>query len=187
MHRRWRWTVLLPVLLITSGCGYNRIQQLQERTDAERGQIQVMLQRRADLVPNLVETVRGFARQEADVLNSVTRARAGLQDALDRPGGASAEELATADAQLARAINVVVEAYPELRSNENFLRLQDELTGTENRLATARTDYNRAVQEYNAYIRAFPQAITARVTGATPREYYQTTDPAAREVPRVQF
>src|SRR5690606_11570179 len=121
------------------------------------------LQRRADLIPNLVETVKGFAAQESEVLTEVTQARAGLVGALQRPGGASMEELANANQQLTSALgrfNVVVEAYPELRSNENFLRLHDELTGTENRIAVSRTDYNEAVRQYNEYIRKFPQVMT---------------------------
>ena len=191
MRRRWLALVLPFALLGASGCGYNTIQTYEERVDAAQGQIEVSLQRRADLVPNLVETVKGFAKQENEVLTNVTRARAGLVDALNRPGGTSPEELAQANAQLSTALgglnSFVVEAYPELRSNENFLRLQDELVGTENRVATARTDYNQAVEQYNAYIKRFPQNLTAKVTGANEREYFRVTDEANREVPQVKF
>ena len=187
MRRRWLPVVLLLATAPLGGCGYNTIQTYDEQINLAQGQIETQLKRRADLVPNLVETVKGFAKQESDVLTNVTRARAGLVGALERPGGADAAELAQADAQLTRAINVVVEAYPELRSNENFLRLQDELTGTENRLATARNDYNQSVGQYNAYIRRFPQTITARVTGAKARPYFQVTDAAEREAPQVKF
>lgn len=183
--RRKLLALLLPLTL--AGCGYNTIQTYEERVNSAQGQIETTLQRRADLVPNLVETVKGFAKQESEVLTNVTRARAGLVGALQRPGGTDPQELAQADAQLTRAINVVVEAYPELRSNENFLRLQDELVGTENRVAVARQDYNGAVEQYNAYIRRFPQNLTAKVTGAKPHEYFQVTDAANREAPQVKF
>ena len=186
--RRAHLAVALPLLL--AGCGYNTIQSYDERAAQAQQNIEVQLQRRADLIPNLVETVKGFAAQESEVLTQVTQARAGLVGALQRPGGANMEELANANQQLTSAlgrINVVVEAYPELRSNENFLRLQDELTGTENRIAVSRTDYNEAVRQYNEYIRKFPQVMTAKVTGAKAREYFQVTDPAAREVPKVDF
>ena len=187
MRRSWRALVLAVAILPLAGCGYNTIQTYEEQVDAAQGQIEVTLQRRADLVPNLVETVKGFAQQESEVLTNVTRARAGLQGALNREGGADPEELAQADAQLTRSINLVVEAYPQLRSNENFLQLQDELVGTENRVATARTDYNQAVQQYNGYIRRFPQAVTAKVTGAQPRKYFQVAEASQREAPQVKF
>jgi LemA protein len=181
--------VLLAAPLLT-GCGYNRIQTLDESAAAAQRNIEVQLQRRADLIPNLVETVKGFAAQESEVLTEVTQARAGLVGALQKPGGADPAELAAANGQLTGALgrlNLVVEAYPELKSNENFLRLQDELTGTENRIAVSRTDYNAAVETYNAYIRQFPQMLTAKVTGAKAREYFEVVDPAAREVPKVDF
>ena len=187
MRRSWLALALLLAAAPLSGCGYNTIQTYDEQINAAQGQIETQLKRRADLVPNLVETVKGFAAQESEVLTNVTRARAGLVGALERPGGADAGELAAADAQLTRSINLVVEAYPELRSNENFLRLQDELTGTENRIATARSDYNESVRQYNAYIRRFPQTITARVTGAKARPYFQVADASEREAPKVKF
>ena len=183
--RRKLLALLLPLTL--AGCGYNTIQSYEEQVNAAKGQIEAQLQRRADLVPNLVETVKGFANQESEVLTNVTRARSGLVGALQRPGGSDPQELAQADAQLSRAINVVVEAYPELRSNENFLRLQDELVGTENRISVARQDYNSSVQTYNAYIRRFPQNITAKFTGAKARDYFQVTDAANRAPPSVKF
>ena len=193
MRLRRRAVLILAAavpLLASTGCGYNRIQELDEQAAAYQQQIEVQLQRRADLIPNLVNTVQGFAQQEATVLTEVTQARAGLQQALQRPGGADIEELAQADATMNSALgrlNFVVEAYPELRSNENFLRLQDELAGTENRVAVARQDYNQAVQSYNTYIRRFPQVLTAKVVGADAREYFEVTDPAAREAPTVEF
>ena len=187
MRRRTLTLALLLAAAPMTGCGYNTIQTYDERINQAQGQIETQLKRRADLVPNLVETVRGFADQESEVLTNVTRARAGLEGALNRPGGADAAELARADQQLTRSINLVVEAYPQLRSNENFLRLQDELVGTENRIATARSDYNTAVGEYNAYIRRFPQTVTARVTGAEARPYFRVDEAAEREAPQVKF
>jgi LemA protein len=174
-----------------AGCGYNQIQTLDEQAASAKQQIEVQLQRRADLVPNLVNTVKGFAQQESEVLTAVTQARSGLAGALAKPGGADPRELADANAalttQLGRLNSFVIESYPQLRSNENFLKLQDELTGTETRIAVSRTDYNGAVQAYNAYIRQFPQVLTAKVTGAKTREYFEVTNAAAREAPTVDF
>lgn len=180
--------VAIPLLL--TGCGYNTIQSYDETAAKAKQDIEVQLQRRADLIGNLVETVKGFAAQESAVLTQVTQARAGLTGALQKPGGADPAELANANEQLtqaARSINIVVEAYPQLKSNENFLRLQDELTGTENRVAVSRTDYNAAVKAYNEYIRKFPQTLTAKVTGAKARPYFEVTNAAAREAPKVDF
>jgi LemA protein len=185
---------LLPLLALSSllltGCGYNTIQSYDERAEQAKGNIEAQLQRRADLIPNLVETVKGFAAQESEVLTQVTQARAGLAGALSKPGGADMGELADANAQLTTALgrlNLVVEAYPQLKSDQNFLRLQDELAGTENRIAVARTDYNSAVGQYNEYIRKFPQVLTAKVTGAKPRPYFEVTNAEAREAPKVKF
>ncbi len=179
--------LVLPALL--GACGYNQIQTYDEQAASAQRNIEVQLQRRADLIPNLVETVKGFAAQESEVLTQVTQARAGLAGALGKTGGADMTELAAANAGLTSALgrlNVVVEAYPELKSNENFLRLQDELTGTENRVAVSRTDYNTAVERYNAYIRRFPAVVTAKVTGAKPRVYFEA-DAGAQVAPKVDF
>lgn len=188
-RRSLRAVLLLALPVLLSACGYNSIQTYDEAAASAQRNIEVQLQRRADLIPNLVETVKGFATQESEVLTQVTEARAGLQGALNKTGGADLQELATANAGLTSALgrlNVVVEAYPDLKSNESFLRLQDELTGTENRIAVARTDYNGAVETYNAYIRKFPAVLTAKVTGAKPREYFEA-DASAREAPKVDF
>ncbi len=192
MQRRWLAVAVLALFPFVgaTGCGYNTIQTLDEEAAAYRQQIEVQLQRRSDLIPNLVSTVQGFADQEATVLTEVTRARAGLESALSREGGANLEELAQADAQVNTALgrfnSFVVEAYPQLRSNENFVRLQDELAGTENRIAVSRQDYNTAVQQYNAYIRRFPQTVTARVTGASARPYFEA-QAGAETAPAVEF
>ena len=195
MTRR-RWTTfaaaaaLAAVTTTTTGCGYNRIQTLDEQAAQAKQQIEVQLQRRSDLIPNLVATVKGYAQQEETIFTRVAEANAGLRGALGRPGGANPEELANANEGLSRALLpmlTLVQAYPQLQSNEQFLRLQDELTGTENRIAVARTDYNAAVREYNTTIRTFPSAVTAKVTGAKQREYFEVTNAAAREAPTVDF
>ena len=189
MIRHRLLAVTAPVLLL-SGCGYNTIQSLDEQAAQAKQQIEVQLQRRADLIPNLVNTVKGFAGQEERIFTTVANAQRGLVGALQRPGGTDPRELANANENLSRALVpffTLVQAYTQLTSNQQFLRLQDELTGTENRIAVARTDYNQSVQQYNTYIRRFPQAVTARVTGAKPREYFEVTDPGARQVPTVDF
>ena len=175
---------LAPLTL--SGCGYNRIQQLDEQAGAAKQQISVQLQRRADLVPNLVQTVKGYAQHEEAVFTNVANARAGLAGAIQSgdPG-----QMATANAQLTGALGrllVIAEAYPQLKADQGFLRLQDELAGTENRIATSRNDYNQAVQVYNTYIRTFPQALTAKVTGAGPRTYFEAA-PGSEAPPQVDF
>ena len=151
--------------------------------DAAWAQVDVALQRRADLIPNLVETVKGFAKQEQTVIKSVTDARAAL-------GGArSPEEKMQANRQLDGALSrllVVVENYPQLKSNENFMRLQDELAGTENRIAIARRKYNQVVQKYNTDIELFPKNIAASLWNFKPREYFKV-DEGARAVPKVTF
>ena len=187
MNRFRSTLVLLVASLALAGCGYNAIQRYDEAANQARGQISVQLQRRADLIPNLVNTVKGFAKQELDVFTQVTEARAGLNSALK---SGDLKQMASANDQLTGALSklmVTVEAYPQLKSDQNFLRLQDELAGTENRIAVARTDYNDAVQKYNAYIRQFPELVTAKVTGAKPREYFALQTPGAATVPAVDF
>ena len=183
-------TMAVAVPLGLNACGYNTIQSYDEQAAQAKQNIDAQLQRRADLIPNLVSTVKGFAAQESTVLTAVTQARAGLVGALQKPGGSDPGELANANQQLTSSLGrlmVTVEAYPELKSNENFLRLQDELTGTENRIAVSRTDYNGAVRSYNEYIRKFPAVLTAKATGAKPRTYFEVTDAAARAAPTVDF
>ncbi len=177
----------LGIAAALGGCGYNRIQTLDEQVNSYRSQIEVQLQRRYDLIPNLVEVVKGFAEQEREVIGQVTEARARLGGAIQ---SGDLEQMANANAGLSSALSrllVIVENYPELRSNENFRMLQDQLEGTENRIATARQDYNAAVQEYNAYIRRFPQVLTAKLIGAGPREYFEVASEEAREAPKINF
>ena len=180
-------SLVLALPFILSACGYNTIQKKDEGAKAAKQQIAVQLQRRADLVPNLVATVKGYAAQEVEIFESVAKARAGLAGAVS---GGNVTEMANANQQLGGALTrllAISENYPTLKSDQNFLRLQDELTGTENRVAVARTDYNGAVQDYNAYIRTFPQILTAKVIGAKPQAYFDVTSPAASEAPKVDF
>ena len=172
--------------LVLAGCGYNQIQQYDEQAGAAKQQISVQLQRRADLVPNLVNTVKGYAQHEEAVFTQVATARAGLVGAIQTgdPG-----QMATANNQLTGALGrllAISEAYPQLKADQGFLRLQDELTGTENRIATSRIDYNQAVEAYNAYIRKFPQTLTAKVTGAKARTYFEAA-PGTEAPPTVDF
>ena len=181
---------LLAVLaaLMLSGCGYNTIQRKDEAVNQGASQIKVQLQRRADLIPNLVETVKGVARQESTIYVGVAEARSRLNTAIQ---GGSLGDMAAANQGVTGALGrlfAVAEAYPELKSNENFRALQDELTGTENRIAVARQDYNEQVRDLNAYIRQFPYNITAKIFGlGKPREYFELTDEAAAEAPKVKF
>jgi len=182
---RIRMLLALAPLTLT-GCGYNRIQQLDEQAGAAKQQISVQLQRRADLVPNLVQTVKGYAQHEEAVFTNVANARAGLAGAVQSGDPA---QMATANAQLTGALGrllAIAEAYPQLKADQGFLRLQDELAGTENRIATSRNDYNQAVQTYNTYIRTFPQALTAKVTGADARTYFEAA-PGSEAPPQVDF
>lgn len=187
--------MVVALAVLVSGCGYNRIQALDEQVEATRGNIEAELIRRNDLIPNLVATVDEAASFEQETQTRVAEARAGLTQARERlaqavSGEADAGDLSQAAAavgeNLRLFLNVSVEAYPTLNSNQNFLRLQDELTETENRLAVARRDYNEAVQVYNTYIRQFPQAITAKVTGADRKETFEAPE-SAREAPQVDF
>jgi len=181
-----RRIVLALAPLVLAGCGYNRIQQYDENAQQAKQQISVQLQRRADLVPNLVNTVKGYAQHEEAVFTQVAAARGALSGAIQ---GGDPTQMAAANAQLTGALGrliAVAEAYPQLKADQGFLRLQDELAGTENRIATARNDYNQAVQTYNTYIRTFPQALTAKVTGAKARTYYEAA-PGSESAPTVDF
>jgi LemA protein len=181
-----RWLSLL-LLLPLGACGYNRIQALDEQAATAQSQIEVQLQRRADLIPNLVNTVKGYAQHEEDVFVQVTQARSGLVSAIQSH---DAEAMANANQQLTSAVGklmVTVEAYPQLKADQNFRMLQDELTGTENRIAVSRNDYNQAVNAYNSYIRQFPAVMTAKVTGAKARKYFTATNGAEQGPPTVDF
>ena len=190
-----RVLLVLPLIALLSGCGYNRIQELEETVNQQEGNIESELMRRNDLIPNLVATVEEVARFEQETQTRVAEARAGLAQAQQRmsqaiEGDAEPAAVSEANEELTRNldlfINVAVEAYPTLRANENFIRLQDELTETENRISVSRRDYNETVAEYNTYIRRFPQVLTAKVIGADRREPFEAPE-SAREAPRVEF
>jgi LemA protein len=179
--------LLLTLAAAVTGCGYNHIQQLDEQVSAYKSQIQVQLQRRADLVPNLVQTVKGYAQHEEEIFTAVAEARAKLGGALQ---GGDLQQMAAANQGLTGALGRLIaisENYPQLKANENFRMLQDQLEGTENRIATAREDYNNAVRAYNAYIRQFPQVLTAKAIGSQERQYFEVTTPQAAEAPKVEF
>lgn len=162
---------------------YNRLAESRENVNQAYAQVQNVVQRRADLIPNLVNTVKGYTDHESDTLKEVTNARAGVQNA------ESPSELAEANDQLTRAIgdiNVVVEAYPELKADTQFVQLMDELAGSENRISTERKNYNEAVQAYNTQIKKFPTNIIANFTGYDEAEYFQASE-SAQEAPTVDF
>jgi LemA protein len=168
------------------GCGYNTIQNMDERAAAAKQQIEVQLQRRADLIGNLVNTVKRYAEHEETVFTNVAQARSQVANAV-RSGDPA--QMAEANAQLTGALSrliAVAENYPQLKADQLFLRLQDELAGTENRIAVARQDYNEAARDYNSYIRQFPQNLTAKATGAKQRPYFEAAA-SAGEAPRVDF
>lgn len=188
MRHSLRTLVLTTVVLSLSGCGYNKLQALDEGVNKAGAQIQTQLQRRADLIPNLVETVKGVAAQETSVFTAVAEARSRLAGAV-QSGNLSemAEANAAMTAPLGRLL-AIAEAYPELKSSANFTQLQDQLEGTENRVAVARTDYNAAVEQFNATIRRFPTNLTAKMFGlGSPREYYEATAVNAEQAPAVKF
>ena len=182
-----RVPLLLAGLTFVTGCGYNTIQTLDERVNQAKAQIQTQLQRRADLIPNLVETVKGVAAQETTVFTNIANARARLAGAVQ---SGDVGEMAAANAEVTQGLGrllAIVENYPQLRSSESFRQLQDQLEGTENRIAVSRTDYNTAVGEYNAYIRRFPYNLTAKVFGmGEAREYFEA-EAEAQEAPEVKF
>src|SRR5437763_11348127 len=162
----------------------NTLVTKNQAVKAAWSQVDIVLQRRADLIPNLVETVKGFAKQEQTVFGDIAKARSALLSA-----GTPSDKIA-ANNQLDGAIGrllVVVENYPTLKSNENFLRLQDELAGTENRIAVERRRYNEAVQDYNTFIALFPNSLVASMSGFTRNDAYFKTEEGAPQVPKVNF
>ena len=190
-----RLLLLLPAIALLNACGYNRIQELEERVNQQEGNIESELMRRNDLIPNLVATVDEAAEFEQETFTQVAQARAGLESS--RQQLASAVQGDASPAQLSQAaqsvgenlrlfLNVAVEAYPQLNATQNFQRLQDELAETETRINVARRDYNESVQVYNSYIRQFPQVITAKVTGAERREPFEAPE-GANTAPQVEF
>jgi LemA protein len=190
-----RFGLLAPLAAFSlAGCGLNSVPTAEEQVNAKWGDLQADYQRRADLIPNLVETVKGYAKQESSVLIAVTQARADAgrvqltPSDLDDP--AKVKAFNDAQGRLTQAIiplQRLQEAYPDLKSNKNFLALQDQLEGTENRINASRRDYNEAVRGYNTRIRTFPDAIGAKIFyGAKPKVPFEAAA-AAQEAPTVNF
>jgi LemA protein len=162
----------------------NEMVRKREAINSAWAQVDVVLQRRADLIPNLVETVKGYAAQEVKVFGDIAAARAALIGAKTPADKIAAN--GQLDGALARLL-VVVENYPQLKSNENFMRLQDELAGTENRIAVERKRYNDAIQDYNTYIGLFPNNIVASLSGFTRNDAYFKAEEGSRTAPKVNF
>ena len=192
--KKWTpWIIVAGVILILYmlfGGTYNALVQKQESVTSSWAQVENVHQRRADLVPNLVETVKGFARQEKDVLTSVVEARAkATQTKVNINDAQSFAKFQQAQGELSSALSrlmVVVERYPVLRSSENFLALQTQLEGTENRIAVERRRFNEAAREFNTYRRQFPNNIMANIFGFGEKGYFEA-DAGAEKVPEVKF
>lgn len=190
-----RWMFLALLLPLLGGCGYNRIQQVDEGVKAQWSEVLNQYQRRADLIPNLVNTVKGYAAQEERVLTEVTNARARVGSvsitAEQAADPAKLAEFQAAQAQLSGALSrllVVSENYPDLKSNQNFLELQSQLEGTENRITVARNRYIGSVQEYNTMIRGFPVNLTARMFGYKVKSNFTVENEAViSKPPTVEF
>ena len=174
---------VLAVVILPAVSSYNRLVALSEDVETALSQIDNQLQRRNDLIPNLVNTVKGYAAHEEEIFTRIADARSRLI------GAGSLEEKAEASEELSGALSrllAIAENYPELKANENFRQLADELAGTENRIATARRDYNNAARVYNTTIRRFPTVILANVFGFERYEYFEA-DESARQAPEVNF
>lgn len=175
--------VIVAILFVVIMPSYNNLVSLNEDVDNAWSQVQVAVKRRADLIPNLVNTVKGYANFEEETLTKITEARSKVNSA-NTP-----EELASANEQLTRAIgdiNVVVEAYPELKAQSSFLDLQAQLEGTENRIATARRDYNEEVKVYNKKVRSLPTKLYAGMLGFGPKAYFEAPE-GEQDAPDVNF
>jgi LemA protein len=190
-----RFGLLAPLAALSlAGCGLNSVPTAEEQVNAKWGDLQADYQRRADLIPNLVNTVKGYAQQERTVLTQVTEARAKASsiqlNASDLSDPAKVQAFQNAQNQLGSSVGRLLatfEAYPDLKSNQNFLALQDQLEGTENRINASRRDYNESVREYNTLIRTFPSAIGAKVFyGAKPKVPFEASS-GAQTAPTVTF
>jgi len=195
IYRKLSITVLLAVTTcFLSGCGYNTMQQLEEAVFKSWGDVESNLQRRGDLIPNLVEVVKGYAAHERETLEAVVEARSkatSVQLSAEDLGNPQAmQQLQAAQGALSSALSrlmVVVERYPDLKANQNFLDLQNQLEGTENRINVARQRYNQAVEAFNFAIRKFPNSLTNSLMLHLERKEYFKADAAAQQVPTVTF
>lgn len=197
MNRK-RMLLLALVVLATftgTGCGYNTLNAKQQNVRGKWANVESQLQRRADLIMNLIETAKLAGVQEQEVFNNIANARSRLLNASQaQPQGSAGDKTPEQKQAVIDANNsfggtigrllVLTEAYPQLRSNENFMKAQDELVGTENRIATARTDYNTAVQDYNTTRGSFPTVIGAKIYGFKEEPYFKA-DPTATQVPKI--
>ena len=196
--RKLRPVILLIILAVTpilfSGCGYNRMVTLEEGVTAAWAQVENVYQRRMDLIPNLVETVKGYAAHEEETLTALTEARSRAggvmnvdEDLLNDPEAfARFQETQDSLGSALQRLLMVTENYPDLKANQNFLALQDQLEGTENRITVERMRFNEAVQNYNTVIRRFPQMIIANMTGFETKPYFESST-GAEVVPVVEF
>ena len=186
-----KYLIFLLVPFITS-CGYNNMVTLDEGISSQWAQVENAYQRRADLIPNLVNTVKGYADFEKETLTQVIEARSKATSVNIEPGNITPEAISqfqNAQAGLSSALSrlmVVVERYPELKANQNFLELQSQLEGTENRIAVERRKFNEATRQYNTYIRKFPKNIIAGIFGFDKKTYFEAEE-EAKEVPKVEF
>lgn len=194
MQRLIRLVLILFTFSFISGCGYNSLQVKEESVFKAWADIEATLQRRGDLIPNLVETVKGYAKHEQETLEAVINARSkatSMQITTDDLSNAQAmAQFQAAQGGLASALGklmVVVERYPDLKANQNFLDLQTQLEGTENRINVARQRYNQAVEIFNGAIRKFPASLTNNILLKLERKEYYKADEAARTVPKVTF
>ena len=191
MSKSWIAIIVVAVVVVFALMSFgqyvgvrNMLVAKNEAVKASWSQVDIVLQRRADLIPNLVETVKGYAQQEQTGVGDIAKARSALLSA-----GSPQEKIAAngrLDGALGRLL-LIVENYPQLKSNENFLRLQDELAGTENRIAVERKRYNDTLQDYNTYVQQFPNSVFAGWAGFKPNEAYFTATESSREAPKVNF
>ncbi len=176
--------MLVFVTLSVSGCSYNRLVSLREAIDGAWAQVENQLQRRNDLIPNLIEVTKGYAAHEKEIFEAVANARAHMLAA-----GTSREAQIAASGEVSSALSrllALAENYPNLKADAQFARLSDELAGTENRIATERRRYNEVVQEYNTAAKTFPAVLTAKILGFTEQKYFEAPE-SAKQVPQVKF
>lgn len=192
MKKKLLFAAVIAFSFIFSSCGYNTMVSKQENVESAWANVENQYQRRADLIPNLVNTVKGYAQHESQTLQAVIEARSKATSVQIDPSNMTEEDLAKfqqAQDQVSSAISrllVVAEAYPDLKANTNFLELQSQLEGTENRIAVERRKFNEAAQEYNSYIKSFPQLITAKIFNFDPKPYFKA-QAGAETAPQVSF